>query len=228
MKFGKQFWVNTLGKKWALNLKEILTTPYANKLMGFLQIEYAMNTITPAKADIFRAFKLCPWDSVKVVILDQRPHTYMCGANGLAYGDRFTSQFSSPELCKIMDCIEREYYNGLNLNFDFELEDWAKQGVLLLNRQLTIRDPESGEHKKPWGKFISTVLNVLNESKPGTIFVLWGKENQKLAPFLKKNNHILTYEHPSELVPLTKDWHCPNFKQVNEILKGMGKKEINW
>lgn len=225
MRFGKQFWTESLGKKWALNLKETLKSSYAEKLMGFVETEYAMNSINPAKADIFKAFKLCPWESVRVVILDHRPHNNSCGANGLSFGDNFVSTFSSPDLCKIMDCVEREFYNGLNLNFDFTLEDWASQGVLLLNRQLTIRKKDRGEHTKPWGKFISAVLNALSESKPGTIFILWGKENQKLAPYLEKNNHVLMFDHPNES---NNDWHCPNFKETNKLLTELTKETIKW
>ena len=143
----------------------------------------------------------------------------------MSFGDNFVSTFSSPDLCKIMDCVEREFYNGLNLNFDFTLEDWASQGVLLLNRQLTIRKKDRGEHTKPWGKFISAVLNALSESKPGTIFILWGKENQKLAPYLEKNNHVLMFDHPNES---NNDWHCPNFKETNKLLTELTKETIKW
>lgn len=229
MQFKKQFWVDTLGKGWTLQLKELLKTPYGSeKLMGFLQTEYAMNSTKPAKADVFNAFKLCPWESVRVVIIGQKPHTTTCVANGLAYGDKMTSQFHSPVLSMIYEQIEREYYNGLCLSFDFSLEEWASQGVLLLNRQLSVREEDNGEHSKPWGKFISAVLNALNEYKPGTIYLLWGKENQKLAPFLKKNNYVLTFDHPSDYVYPKKDWHCPHFKEVDKILNKMYGKTIKW
>jgi uracil-DNA glycosylase len=229
MQYGKQFWTENLGIKWASQLKHVLKTPYATKLMNFIGTEYAMNECVPAKVDIFKAFKLCPWDSVRVVILDSKPHSYCYGANGLAYGDKYTSQFSSPSIGKIHECIEREYYDGLHLDFDFSLEDWAKQGVLLLNAQLTVRKEDKGEHKKPWGKFISAVLNELNDYKPGTIYILWGKENQKLSPYLEKNNHVLTFDHPStHCYPNNKDWHCTNFKEANKLLIEMNNEEIKW
>lgn len=229
MKFGKQFWIESLGKKWALNLKEILKSPYAEKLMKFIEKEYAihctLNSVKPSKDDIFKAFKLCPWDSVRIVILGHKPHSNVFGANGLAFGDSCSSTFSSPNLCRIMDCIEREYYDGFNLDFDHTLESWAKQGVLLLNRQLTVKETDNGTHTKPWGKFISAVLNVLNEYKPGTIYILWGKENQKLAPYLEKNNHILKFDHPEDYY---KDWHCPNFKEADKLLMDLHGETIKW
>jgi uracil-DNA glycosylase len=228
MQFDKQFWIDTLGKGWALQLKELLRTEYGkSKLMGFLTTEYAMNPIRPAKSDVFNAFKLCPWESVRVVIIGQKPHNTIYGANGLAYGDKLCSQFYSPTIGMIYDQIEREYYNGLCLDFDFSLEEWAKQGVLLLNKQLTIREKDRGEHTRPWGKFVSAVLNALVENKTGIIYILWG-EHRKLAPALEKNNYVLTFDHPSDYVYPKKDWHCPNFKETNEILMKMNGEKINW
>lgn len=229
MQFGRQFWTEELGTKWALQLKDVLRTPYATKLMKFVQTEQVMQECHPAKEDIFRAFKLCPWDSVRIVILDLKPHNYCYGANGLAYGDKHSALFSSPALGKIYSCIEREYYDGLHLNFDMSLEEWAKQGVLLLNRQLTVRTEDNGEHTKPWGKFISAVLNALIEYKPGTIYFLWGKENQMLKPHLEKNSYVLTFDHPSDYCyPDERDWHCSNFKEANELLKSLNNEEIKW
>jgi uracil-DNA glycosylase len=228
MQFGKQFWTKTLGKDWAMRLKPMLQTKYSEKLMKFLQIECAMQDVTPRRSDIFKAFKLCPWDSVKVVILGHKPHTNPCVANGLAYGDAYDSPYHTPTLGKIYDCIEREYHEGsFYFDFNFGLEHWAEQGVLLLNRQLTVRMEDEGEHTKPWGKFVSEVLNVLVKEKPGTIYILWG-DHKKLAPHLEKNNYVLTFDHPSNFVCSNKDWHCPNFKEANEILEGLYGETIKW
>ena len=228
MQYGKQFWTEKLGTEWALRLKHILKSEYSKKLMRFIDTEYAMQDCQPVKADMFQAFKLCPWDSVRIVIVDYKPHTHCYGANGLAFGDKFDCQFQSPALGKIYDCIEREYYDGLNLNFDTTLESWAKQGVLLLNRQLTTRVNDNGEHTKPWGKFISEVLNTMNEYKPGTIYFLWGKGNYVLKLHLEKNNYVLTFDHPSDFIYPSKDWHCPNFKEADEILYKLNKEKIEW
>lgn len=228
MKLGKQFWVETLGEKWALELKDTLKSKYSSKLMSFLSTEYALNEIKPAKADVFNAFTLCPWDSLKVVILGDEPFTSSM-PNGLAFGDKFTTQFHSPILTKMYECIEREYYpGGFYLDFDFSLEHWAKQGVLLLNRSLTARVTDEGVHRKPWGKFVSAVLNSIVEHKPGTIFILWGKEAQLLAPAISKNNYVLMYDDPRESVYPSKDWHCPNFKEVDKLLMELYGETIKW
>tara|TARA_R110000803_G_scaffold196714_5_gene260071 strand:+ start:10128 stop:10811 length:684 start_codon:yes stop_codon:yes gene_type:complete len=227
MVVGKQFWDEKLGRDWTIQLKDTLKSKYSSKLMSFLATEYALNEIKPAKSDIFNAFKMCPWDSLKVVILGSEP----CAStmpNGLAFGDNYESIFHSPILCTIFECIEREYHDGLCLDFNFSLEHWAQQGVLLLNRSLTTRVHSEEAHKKPWGKFISAVLNSIVESKPGTIFILWGEEAQLLAPHISKNNYILTYDDPKEFVYPAKDWHCTNFKEVNVILEKLYGETINW
>tara|TARA_R110000868_G_scaffold351806_1_gene613070 strand:- start:969 stop:1640 length:672 start_codon:yes stop_codon:yes gene_type:complete len=223
MRFGKQFWVEELGEKWALQLKDTLRDPYMGKLMDFLSTEYALNTVYPPRKEIFNAFKFCPWDKLKIVILGQSPH--LNGeANGLCFADRYTSTYHSTSLCKIYECIEREYCpQGFYLDFDFTLEKWAKQGVLLLNTSLTTRKESNESHKKPWKKFISAVLNNINEYSPGTIFILWGKEAQALIPHIKEHNHILSFNLPSN-----EDWHCPNFKEADKIIMDLYRETIKW
>ena len=228
MKFGKQFWVKKLGAEWTMQLKETLKSPYIERLMDFLQAEYALNVVYPPYEDVFKAFKLCPWDKLKIVIMGQEPH--LNGeANGLSYGDRYAVTFHTAVLGKIYDCIDREYRPGsFYLDFDFTLEDWAKQGVLLLNTTLTTREGKLHSHKKPWKNFISSVLNTINNYKPGTVFILWGKEAQLLIPYINKNNYILTCDYPGQYVDNFKDWHCPNFKEADKILIDLYGETINW
>jgi len=230
MKYGKQFWVEELGEKWALQLKDTLKSPYATKLMDYISVQYAMNDIRPARKNVFKAFRACPWDSLKVVILGTEP-SIASTANGLAFGDTYTSQFHSTSLTTIFDCVEREYYiedRRLNLDFDFSLEDWAKQGVLLLNRNLTSKKNVPRCYQKQWGTFNSAVLNAINEYKPGTIFILWGKEAQALEPHIKKTNYVLKFDEPGKYADKGKDWHCPNFKEANDILLKLNNEQIKW
>jgi len=224
----KEFWIEKLGKKWTMQLKNMLRSPYSTKLMNFITIEYAMNDIEPYKVDMFNAYKLCKWEDLKIVIIGDKPYTTTT-SNGLAYSNKFLSQFYSAEISIIHDCLEKEYYkDGFYLDFDFSLENWAKQGVFLINKQLTtrIKDDEN-IHKKPWSKFISATLNAIVEYKPGTIFILWGKEAQLLEPHLK-NMYILKYDHPSKYVDSNKDWNCPNFKEADKILIDLYGETVKW
>ena len=227
MKYGKQFWTKELGLKWTLHLKDMLNTPYAEKLMGFINIEYAMANVKPSRENLFKSFRLCPWENVKVVIVGNEPH-FVQDSNGLAYGAQFTSRFHTGELTNVATCIEKDYYNGLNLDFDFSLESWAKQGVLLLNTSLSVRVPLKGSHKKPWGKFNSAVLNAINDYKPGTIFILWGKEARSLVPHIKDTNYTLVYDCPGEYYDKYRDWNCPNFKEADKILIDLYGESIKW
>lgn len=228
MKYGKEFWVNELGTDWTLQLKETLRTPYANKLMEFVSVEYSMNKVVPLKEDIFRAFKLCSWKDVKVVILGLEP-SLNCLPSGLAYGEKHIMDFHSITLCKIYDCVERVYYEGgFYLDFDFSLDHWAEQGVLLLNKSLTVRKGESKSHLKPWGKFVSATLNAVNDNTNGTIFILWGKEAQQLKPHINKNHYVLTFDDPQDYIDTGKDWNCPNFKEADKIMTDLYGKTIKW
>lgn len=225
---GKQFWVDTLGKGWAMELKETLKSPYMKKLMNFISVQYAMNDVKPYQRDMFNAFKLCPWESLRIVIIGREPHI-SSNPNGLAFANHETSVFNNSSVCKIFDCLEKEYYEGsFYLDFDFELKHWARQGVLLLNRSLTVKEGAPGSHKKPWGKFNSAVLNSVNESKPATIFILWGKQAQALEPHIKKHNYVLKFDSPDKYAGTDKEWNCPNFKEADKILIELNNEKIKW
>jgi uracil-DNA glycosylase len=225
MKLTKQFWVDKLGEGWTMQMKDLLRSPYSQKLIDFLGTEYALNDCVPLKSDVFNAFKLCSWEEVKIVIIGPEPHS-MGGANGLAYGNG-SCMFNTNTICRIYECIEREYRpGGFYLEFDFSLENWAKQGVLLLNMSLTTRTDSPGSHKKPWGKFISEVLNQLNNNKSGIIFIFWTEESKAIIPHIDPKHYVLSNVSPIG-APEYK-WECSNFKEANEILKKRKKKEINW
>lgn len=225
MKYGKQFWVDSLGKGWAMQLKDTLKSPYGNKLMEFLDVQYAMNKVYPHKDYIFSPFKLCPWEDLKIVIIGDAPVT-VGSPNGLAYGNDENSMFFGPEVQKIYDCISKEYYSdAINLEFDFTLRSWARQGVLMLNTSLTRTNDTF--HSKQWNKFINAVLNAINDHCPGTIFMLWGNY-RNLKNSINKNNYVLEYDAIEDYIYTEKDWNCPNFKEANKILLNLNNEVIKW
>lgn len=224
----KQFWVDTLGEGWAMELKDVLKSPYMEKLLKYLSEEYKIYEVKPRKKDVFNAFKLCPWESLKIVIIGKEPHINT-EPNGLAFGNHNFSLFNDVVTSLICDSVVKEYYSKYHyLDFDFTLKSWASQGILLLNRSLTARDSFLGTHKKPWGKFISAVLNSINESKSSTIFMLWGKEAQLLEPHIKKHNYVLKCDDPHDYIGTRKCWNCSNFKEANKILMKLNKEKIKW
>jgi uracil-DNA glycosylase len=227
LKLDKKFWVSHLGEGWTSKLRDTLRDPYMEKLMTFLQTEYALNTIYPEKKNVFRAFKACPFEKVKVVILGQDPY-YNGDANGLAFANNPGTARPSKSLKKIFDNIERTYYDGLHLDFDFTLEQWAENGVLLLNTALTVRKNVPGSHTKQWKKFTLAVIEALNTYNPGMVFMLWGGHAKAFEPHLG-NHHILTSEHPAYAVRQgNRDWQCDNFEEANVILMEKYGEKIYW
>lgn len=225
----KAYWIDQLGEKWALNLKDILRDPYMDKLMDFITVEYAMNQIYPQyQEDVFNAFKMCPWNNVRVVILGEEPH-FTSGYEALAYSDKYIHAYHNGSLTKIRECIEKEYYEGFNLDFDYSLKPWARQGVLLLNRSLTVRANLVESHKKPWNKFFMSVIQSIIDYKPGTIFMIWGDQFDDIIPLLT-NQHVFTWEHPRKALFEYRDWNCPNFKQVDKLMEHLygDKIQISW
>ena len=226
MKTGKQFWVDKLGEGWTKQLKDLLKSNYGDKLINFLSTEYALHKVAPDYQDIFKPFKLCPWESLRIVILDSEVWVNNI-ANGLAYGSKGEAFLYNADAGIIQTCIEKQYHDGkLYMEFDFTLESWAQQGILLINRNPTVRTNLPNSHQKQWNKFTSAVLNTINEYAPGTIFVLWGKENQSLKPYIKKHNYVLEFNHPKDY--LGKNWDCPNFKEIDEILYNLNGEKIKW
>ena len=231
MKYGKQFWINKLGKGWAMALKDILKTSYGTKLMDYLITEYSLRDMHPEKLeDVFAPFKTCKWEDVKVVIVTTEPHAFV-RPSGYGYGEPYINMFHSSRLAKLYEAIERTYYTPYNtfyFDFDFSLESWAKQGILLLNLSPSLRKNEPGSHQKPWNKFVSEVLNQINEYKPGTIFLLLGERPRKLKAFLNKNHYILEDNCPGVYADLGKDCPSEHFLKIDELIETMYNEKINW
>lgn len=222
----RKYWTEKLGEGWANALKETLKSPYMDKLMNFLDCEYALNSnIYPKNQKlIFNAFKECPWEKVKVVIIGYEPIP-LTGAGPLAFTEEVEHSHKNTTLTTITTTVFDQYYKGFNINFDFTLKEWANQGVLLLNQCLTGGVTEF-QYRKQWKRFLLAVVQVLTEYRPGTIFFLWGEESQFLMPMLDMH-HVFNWEHPSEFKFKPEQWNCPNFEQANKLIKYInGESEI--
>lgn len=228
MSLSKAYWVEQLGEGWTMQLKDILRDPYMEKLNNFLNMEYITKKVHPPREDVFNAFRLCPWENVKVVILGVDPNLNI-GANGLCYASRFITRYYDEALCQIRARVERDFYNDLHLEFDYSMENWAKQGILMLNIANTAVHNEKHSHLKPWNKFTISVIQALNNYKPGTIFMLWGDECQKMAQHINPQFHdILLAKHPGENPSLLHDWETDNFIKADKLLIDKYGKSIKW
>lgn len=213
----KQYWIDTIGKEWTTFLADILKQEYMKKVMSFMSVEYATNDIFPKKDEIFKAFAECPLDKLKVVILAYEPSQHS-GEGGLAYSGNNYHLHQPWATSNIVQCIEREFYDGLNLNRETTFENYAKQGVLFLHKNLTNRKSGYGCHEKQWNKFFLFLISKINQDLPGTIFLIWEEETKQYKELLT-NCDVLTFTSPTDKSVLFDDWKCEHFKKVNEIIE---------
>lgn len=230
------FWKPIVGEGWYLNNQELFDSQDMMNLMGFLVNEYKIGKIAPLQGDIFKAFKLTPYNKVKVIIVGQDPYpTFTNGipdATGLAFANRRTVLGMSPSLKQINLALEKDIFRGGPiLDFDVTLESWAEQGVLMLNTALTINTFRKSLHKPYWKFFIESLLLNLSNNKTGLHFVFWGKDAQKFNTMNGLFHYTYEYKHPASVVynPGT-SWDCKHFTEINMNLLGQnGESEtIKW
>lgn len=186
-----------LETSWQKVLQEDLNAAYFAEIEKFLEQEkIAEQIIYPPAPLIFNAFNLTPFDKVKVVILGQDPYHGPNQAHGLCFSVQNGIK-PPPSLINIY----KELQNDLDLPIPSHgnLEAWAKQGVLLLNAILTVRDGEPASHSQiDWGRFTDAVITTLSKERSGLVFLLWGKfAIDKSALIDGSKHHILTTTHPS-------------------------------
>ncbi len=216
-----------IGNDWDLALEDEFEKDYFLKIMDFVDDEYHLKTIYPPYEDIFNAFKYTPLGNVKVVILGQDPYHEEGQAHGLA--------FSTPEGRPIPRSL-KNIFKEINDEYNFPipesgcLENWAKQGVFLLNTVLTVEDGNANSHSKcGWQTFTDRVIEILNEQTQPIVFMLWGKQAEKKRELLRNPNHlVLVTSHPSPFSARRGFLGCNHFKMANEFLSENGLDEINW
>lgn len=213
---------------WQKVLSSEFDKSYFKELTSFVRKEYEVNTCFPKGSQIFSAFDYCPFDQVKVVIIGQDPYHGVGQANGLCFSVNDGIPFP-PSLMNIFKEIEQD----LKLPFpkSGNLERWAKQGILLLNATLTVRQSEAGSHQnKGWETFTDAVIQKISEEKENIVFLLWGGFAKKKGLKINRaKHHVLETGHPSPLSANRGLWFGnKHFSTTNEFLKSKGKKEIVW
>lgn len=212
---------------WDEILQEEFNSEYYLTLRQFLKQEYSQHTVYPDMFDIFNAFKLTPYNEVKIVILGQDPYHGAGQAHGLAFSVKEGIEIP-PSLLNIFKEIRDDL--GCSVAKNGCLERWSKQGVLLLNTTLTVRAGMPNSHAgKGWQIFTDRVVEKLNRRHEPIIFMLWGKNAKSKIPLITNNWHyILTAPHPSPLSASSGFFGCRHFSKANEILRELGKAEIEW
>ncbi len=215
-----------LGNSWDEILKDEFSKDYYLKLREFLKEEYSTRTIYPDMHNIFNALKKASYEDVKVVILGQDPYHEPGQAQGLCFS--VPDGFPLPPSLKN---IYQELADDLRVvRRSGNLEDWAEQGVLLLNAVLTVRRGQAGSHAgKGWEIFTDRVIELLNERKDPVIFLLWGGYARKKKALITNPRHyVLEAAHPSPLSAYNGWFGCRHFSRTNGILESLGKAPIDW
>jgi len=187
-------------------------------------------TVFPPAPAVLRAFKLVPFDAVKVVILGQDPYHTPGMADGLAFSVP-NGQRTPPSLRNIFKEIRNDVYNGdQSIVFRSDLTRWARQGVLLLNTVLSVESGVARSHRKlGWHRFTDIVITSLNARRRHLVFMLWGNDARKKATLINPDNHlVLEAPHPS---PLARGgfFECRHFSQANNYLAQVqGAAPIEW
>lgn len=234
----------------SINLEEIQlklvdklrTSGWAGKLKGFIQssdfnriietlydLRESGKRFTPPMKDCFKAFELCPYDQLRVVIIGQDPYPQMGVADGLAFScSNGTAQPSLNYLLKAVDkTVPKEFKDPTE---HINLERWSKQGILLLNTALTTEIGKPATHQYIWEDFMAYTLDIINSFNGGLIFVFLGKMAHEFEQLIGDQHHKFMLSHPaSAAYQKAETWDCKDvFNQINQIIYDQNGERIMW
>lgn len=212
---------------WSAALSGETSKPYFQSLRSFIEAEYASHMCYPNANDIFAAFRICPLQKVKVVMLGQDPYHEPGQAQGLC--------FSVPDGIRIPPSLrnifkELQADTGKPVPQNGDLTRWAQQGVLMLNATLTVREHKAGSHaRQGWETFTDAVIGTVSHLCDHAAFLLWGSYAQQKADLIDASRHLLLCSaHPSPLSAYRGFFGNHHFSKTNLFLAQHGKTPINW
>lgn len=202
--------------------------PYFKSLKEFVEYEYQTQTVFPPRELIYNAFRWCKFEDTKVIILGQDPYHGYGQAHGLSFSVNDGVAFP-PSLRNILQEVHQDV--GSPIPNSGNLTRWAKQGVLLLNDVLTVRQASPGSHqKRGWEDFTENAIRQLSSEKENLVFLLWGRHAQQKGKVIDRNKHlVLTSGHPSPMSANRGLWFGNrHFSQTNTYLMANGKTSVIW
>jgi uracil-DNA glycosylase len=217
-----------LEPSWKARLRDEFRQPYMTGLRRFLvERKQAGAVVYPPGPLIFNALDSTPFEAVKVVILGQDPYHGPGQAHGLCFSVRDGVDLP-PSLLNIYREIQDDL--GVSAPASGNLQDWADQGVLLLNAVLTVERGRAGAHQgKGWERFTDRIVQELNDGREGLVFMLWGSYAMKKGTAIERGRHlVLTAPHPSPLSAHRGFFGCRHFSQANRWLEQRGMTPIRW
>lgn len=216
-----------ISKEWDELLKDDFNSESYLKLRAFLKTEYSTRTIYPSMYDIFNSMKLTSLDKLKVVLLGQDPYHNQGQAMGLSFSVP-KGVDKPPSLVNMFKELKSEL--GIDPPLHGDLTGWAKQGVLLLNTVLTVREHQANSHKgMGWEKFTDSIIKKISDNKEHVVFLLWGGNARSKKPLIDAKKHlILECAHPSPLSAYNGFFGCGHYLKANEYLIKNGIQPIDW
>lgn len=235
-KYGKFF------GSWETPLLPFLESEHWTKIGDEIkEMQKAGKKIFPTYSEIFKPFQLCPFEDLKVVILTSNPFTdgqY----NGIPFGS-YPSELIKPNtkpktgdsrplavLDKVLAAVKKDFPETSLKPSDLNLERWCKQGVLMLNCNLTRTEGDRLPHLNLWKPFIEYLMGALKRQKCGIIYVLVGAVGQNFREYINlMQNDIIPVEHPISAVKEDRDWnHAGLFSYINRVSTLINDKKIKW
>ena len=216
-----------IDESWREVLQTEFDKPYFELLTDFVRHAYRTTQCFPPSGQIFRAFDLCPFDKVRVVIIGQDPYHDVNQAHGLCFSVQDGVRIP-PSLDNIYKELNRDL--GKPIPTTGNLTHWAEQGVLLLNATLTVEAHKAGSHQgKGWEELTDAAIMALNEKREKIVFMLWGSYAQRKGKYINRRKHlVLEAVHPSPLSAYRGFIGCGHFSQANNYLQQQGLAPIAW
>jgi len=216
-----------LQNDWGQLLNEEHEKTYYRELLERVEEQYRQHNVYPPQTEIYRALELTPCEEVKIVILGQDPYHGQGQAHGLSF-----SVLPGVKLPPSLRNIYKELQDDMGCSIPSHgfLEHWAKQGVLLLNSVLTVKESQPNSHRKlGWETYTDKIISLLNDRERPVAFILWGKHAQDKGRYIDTSKHlVLNSVHPSPLSAYGGFWGSKPFSQCNRFLRENGLEEIDW
>ena len=212
---------------WNPILRQEFNKPYWVELQNYIFDQRASHMVFPAHPDVFRAFHLTSFATLKVVILGQDPYHGVGQANGLCFSVSPGVSFP-PSLQNIFKELEDDL--GVSKPQSGDLAAWAEQGILLLNTTLTVRQGAPASHQgKGWETFTDEVIRCISQKKEKIVFVLWGQSARRKKSLIDVTKHTcIESVHPSPLSAYRGFFGSKPFSRINQLLRQQGITEIDW
>ncbi len=212
---------------WKDVLAPLFTDERYQKIRSFLIEEYKTCTVYPSMYDLYNCFRYTSFASLKVVLLGQDPYHGEGQAHGLCFSVQDGIKFP-PSLDNILKELHSDV--GCDIPQSGNLTKWAKEGVLLLNTSLTVREHQANSHSKcGWAWFTDSVIKLISEKKDNVVFILWGGNARSKKPLINTNKHcIIESVHPSPLSAYNGFFGSKPFSKTNDYLLKHGLTPIDW